>query len=52
MSQRALSSIETHGGLETAVAAALARGLHLIKLTDEHRVVLVAASLHPFETLC
>ena len=52
MSQRALLSIEKHGGLETAIAAAQARNLHLIKVVDERGMVVVAASLHPFETLC
>ena len=52
MSQRALTSIEAHGGLEPVIAAARARGVHLVKLTDDHGKTLIAASLEPFETLC
>ena len=52
MSQRVMSSIETHGGLDQVVTAAKARGVHLVLLTDDHGKDLVAASLHPFRTLC
>ncbi|MBS0361778.1 MAG: hypothetical protein JSR98_10385 [Proteobacteria bacterium] len=52
MSQRVASSIEAHGGMDRAVAAARARGVHLVELTDEHGKRLVAASLKPFKTLC
>ena len=52
MSQRGLSAIETHGGLERLVSDAKARGVHLVQLTDDHGRALVAASLHPFRTLC
>lgn len=52
MSQRVMSSIESHGGLEPVVAAARARGVHLVQLTDDHGRALVAASLHPFHVLC
>ena len=52
MSQRTVSSIEAHGGLQAAVDAARLKGVHLVKLTDDKGNVLVAASLHPFEALC
>jgi hypothetical protein len=52
MSQRAASSIEKHGGLAAAKAAARKRSVHLVKLVDDKGIELVAASLHPFETLC
>lgn len=52
MSRRKLSSIERHGGVEAAVAAATASGVHLVKLTNDKGDVLIAASLHPFEPLC
>lgn len=52
MSQRVLTSIEAHGGLDKAVAAARKRGVHLVLLTDDKGTALVAASQKPFETLC
>ena len=52
MSQRALTSVEAHGGLGAAVVAARARGVHLLRLTDDKGKALVAASTTPFETLC
>ena len=52
MSQRSVSSIETHGGLQAAVDAARTKGVHLVKLTDDGGKILVAASRHPFEPLC
>ncbi len=52
MSQRVMSSIDAHGGLDRVVTAARARGVHLVQLTDDHGKELVAASLHPFRTLC
>ena len=52
MSQRKLSSIEAHGGIEQAIAAAKQRGVHLVKLTDDKGTALVAASRHPFQPLC
>jgi len=45
MSQRKRSSIDAHGGLEIAIAAAQARGVHLVQLTDDKGAILVAASL-------
>jgi hypothetical protein len=35
MSQRALSSIDAHGGLTAAVKAARKQGVHLVRLTDD-----------------
>ena len=52
MSQRAMTSIESHGGIDAAIAAARARGVHLLALTDDKGKRLVAASRHPFDTLC
>jgi hypothetical protein len=52
MSQRSLRSIEAHGGIDPIVAAAKARGVHLVQLTDDKDQPLVAASMHPFKTLC
>ena len=53
MSQRKLISIDRHGGgIEAVKATALARGVHLLLLTDEQGEWLVAASKHPFKVLC
>ena len=52
MSQRAVSSIEAHGGLAAVVKAARAKGVHLVQLTDDKGRILVAASRKPFTTLC
>ncbi len=52
MSQRLVTSVEKHGGLDAAVTAAKARGVHLVRLTDDKGSALLAASIHPFEALC
>jgi len=52
MSQRARSAIDKHGGLPAAIAAAEARDVHLVELTDDKGKLLVAASRHPFSALC
>lgn len=52
MSQRSVASVERNGGIDSAVEAARARGVHLVRLTDDEGKALIAASLHPFETLC
>ncbi len=52
MSQRAMTSIEAHGGIKAVVKMARTRGVHLVKLTDDKGKVLVAASREPFSTLC
>ena len=52
MSQRLMSSIEAHGGLDRVISAARHRGVHLVQLTNDHGAELVAASLNPFRVLC
>lgn len=52
MSQRAMTTIDAKGGLAPVIAAARARGIHLVRLTDDAGKVLIAASREPFETLC
>ena len=52
MSQRMLSSIEHHGGLDAAKALAKEKGVHLLLLEDDKGNKLVAASLKPFEVIC
>lgn len=53
MSQRRLSSIEARGGGLAAVRRlAQARGVHLLRLTDDRGDELVAASRHPFGVIC
>jgi hypothetical protein len=38
--------------LAAAIATAQVRGVHLVELTDDKGVLLVAASRHPFTSLC
>ena len=52
MSQRMKSAIDAHGGVELAQASAIERGVHLVELTDDKNRKLIAASRHPFKTLC
>ena len=52
MSQRLRSSIDKNGGLEEVIAAAKQREVHLAELTDDKGNLLVAASRHPFRSLC
>jgi len=52
MSQRALTAIEARGGIDALVDAAKHRGVHLVELTDDRGKRLIAASKHPFRTLC
>ncbi len=52
MSQRRLSSIEKHGGLEAIKALAEQRGVHLLLLTDDEGNELIAASTQPFQVVC
>ena len=52
MSQRAMTTIDARGGLDAVIAAATARGVHLVQLTDDKGKVLIAASREPFVTLC
>lgn len=52
MSQRSKKSVEARGGLAMAASAAKARGVHLVELTDDRGNKLIAASRHPFKTIC
>lgn len=52
VSQRPLRTIERHGGLEAAIAAAKSRNVHLAEMTDETGKRLVAASRLPIRALC
>lgn len=53
MSQRQLAVIKLRGGgLALVKKLARARGVHLVLLTDDKGSQLVAASMHPFTTLC
>ena len=52
MSQRGVRWVEQQGGLDAVVAAAKTRGVHLVQLKDDHGKTLIAASMHPFTTLC
>ena len=51
MSQRKLSRIEERCGIDELKRMATSRGVHLLQLTDDKGVVLVAASMHPFTVL-
>ena len=52
MSQRSLASVERHGGgLDAVAAVATEKRVHLVLLTDDKGVQLVAASVHPFRVL-
>jgi len=52
MSQRRLSSVEAHGGLEAVKTLAQQKGVHLLLLEDDKGNELIAASTKPFEVLC
>ena len=52
LSQRPVSMIERHGGLETAIAAAKSRDVHLMEIVDDSGKRLIAASRTPFRALC
>jgi hypothetical protein len=52
MSQRKLSAIEAKIGLAAARKAARARGVHLLRLTDDRGEDLIAASKRPFKVVC
>jgi hypothetical protein len=52
MRQRKLEVVERWpGGLDALVREAKAQGVHLLRLTDDHGVQLIAASVHPFSIL-
>ncbi len=52
MSQRNLKWVEANGGIDTLVALATERGVHLVRLTDDKGNDVLAASQKPFVTLC
>lgn len=52
ISQRPLSVIDRHGGLEAAIDAAKSRNIHLIEMSDAEGKPLVAASRTPIRALC
>ncbi len=53
MSQRKITAIENRGvGLIELRRLAKERGVHLVKLTDEHGNDLIAASMNPFKVIC
>ncbi len=52
MSQRKLSSVEKHGGLEAVKALAQEKGVHLLLLEDDQGNELIAASTKPFAVIC
>ncbi len=52
MSQRKQDVVEGWpGGVNDLVREAKAQGVHLLRLTDDRGVQLIAASVHPFEIL-
>ena len=51
MSQRKMSSVEKHGGINTLKREAKRRGVHLVRLEDDKGNDLIAASLKPFKVL-
>lgn len=52
LSQRAVSAIDRHGGIEVAISAAKSRNVHLVEMSDDSGKRLVAASRAPFRALC
>lgn len=52
MSQRKLSSIEKHGGLQAIKRLAEERSVHLLLLEDDQGNELIAASTNPFKVIC
>ena len=51
MSQRKMSSVEKHGGINALKREAKRRGVHLVRLEDDKGNDLIAASLKPFKVL-
>ena len=51
MSQRKVSTVETHCGIEELTRQAKSKGVHLLRLTDDKGSALIAASRHPFTVL-
>lgn len=52
MSQRKLSSVTKHGGIESVKGIAQQKGVHLLQVTDDKGVELIAASTQPFMVIC
>ena len=52
MSQRVLSGVEKHGGLDALRRQAEQRGVHILLLEDDHGREVLAASLKPFRVIC
>lgn len=52
MSQRKLTTVEKHGGIEAVKAIAKQKGVHLLLLEDDKGNELVAASTKPFKVVC
>ena len=52
MSQRTLSSVIAHGGVEHAIAVAQSLGVHLATVADDRGAELVIASVHSLHVLC
>jgi hypothetical protein len=52
MSQRKLSSLEAHGGVEEARAVAIRLGIHMAVIVDDKGEKLVVASNHPILVIC
>jgi len=52
MTQRKLDSVRAKGGgLSVLKRSAKAHGVHLLQITDDRGVELIAASTHPFKIL-
>ena len=44
--------VEREGELSIVIEAAIAAGIHLVQLTDEHGIEFIAASKYPYKILC
>ncbi len=52
MSQRRESVVDSWaGGIAELVRQAQAQNIHLVRVTDDHGVKIIAASVHPFDVL-
>ena len=52
MSQRKLTTVEKHGGLNVVKTVAQELGVHVVQLEDDKGDQLLAASVHPFKVIC
>lgn len=52
VSQRAVSAIDRHGGIDAAILAARSRNIHLVEMIDDSGKRLIAASRRPIRALC